>query len=141
MLCARGELAYACAIMASINATTLGEIMATDVVTVRPEATVRAALGALTGRHIGGAPVVDAAGQVLGVISLWDLIGVPADREVSGVMTPHVVAMGPERTATDAARLMAKDDIHRVLVLDNGVLVGLVTAMSLVRLLASEGDG
>jgi CBS domain-containing protein len=126
--------------MASTNATTLGEIMETDVVTVRPDATVRAALGALTGRHIGGAPVVDPAGQVLGVISLWDLIGVPADRAVAEVMTPHVVAMAPDRSVAEAARLMAHDDIHRVLVLEDGNLVGLVTAMSLVRHLAAAAD-
>ena len=51
----------------------LQDIMTTDVVTLDPEMTLRDALEVLTGRHISGAPVVE-AGRVVGVLSAMDIV-------------------------------------------------------------------
>jgi CBS domain-containing protein len=42
--------------------------MTTDVLTFRPDDTVESAARALSDRHLGGAPVVDATGRVLGLL-------------------------------------------------------------------------
>lgn len=62
------------------------DIMATDVVTVSPETTIRDAMALFSTRHVSGAPVVG-GGKVLGVISATDLMdfaaslpGVPTER-------------------------------------------------------------
>src|SRR5207249_4862449 len=48
--------------------------MTTDVLTFRPTDTVEAAAKALCDRHLGGAPVVDDGGRVVGLLSDDDLI-------------------------------------------------------------------
>jgi predicted transcriptional regulator len=54
--------------------TPVRQIMTTDVVTLDPSDTVEAAARILTERGIGGAPVVDADGRVVGLLEDDDLI-------------------------------------------------------------------
>ena len=50
------------------------DVMTTDVITVDPETTVQALATLLAERGISGAPVVDASGRLVGVISEGDLL-------------------------------------------------------------------
>ena len=68
---------------------TVRELMSTDVVSVAPELSLRAALELLAARHIGGAPVV-AGDRVVGVLSMSDLLSFQAS-------TPVVPAAEPDR--------------------------------------------
>ena len=54
--------------------TPVRQLMTTDVVTFRPDDTVESAARLLSERHLGGAPVVDAEGRVLGLLEDDDLI-------------------------------------------------------------------
>jgi CBS domain-containing protein len=62
----------------------LGEIMSRDVITVTPDTSVRDAMELLAKREVGGAPVVS-GNEVVGVVSIGDLITLAAD--VGGVPT------------------------------------------------------
>lgn len=111
----------------------LRDIMTSEVFTLRPEMDASSAVAELKARHYGGAPVVDDAGKLLGVVSWWDLLGESCNgKSVAELMTPHIVAMKPDDTAADAAKLMLADNIHRVVVMDGGDMVGIVTSMSLL---------
>jgi CBS domain-containing protein len=55
------------------------DLMKTDVVTVRPEDSARTLARVLADSEISGAPVVDASGQVVGVVSATDLVRLAAD--------------------------------------------------------------
>ena len=50
------------------------QVMTTDVLTFRPEDRIQAAAQAMASRSIGGAPVVDGDGRVVGLLSDDDLI-------------------------------------------------------------------
>jgi CBS domain-containing protein len=50
------------------------DVMTTDVITVDPEMTVQALATLLAERGISGAPVVDARGQLVGIVSEGDLL-------------------------------------------------------------------
>ena len=52
---------------------TAKDIMNTDVISVRSDMTVQETASFLTGREILGAPVVDAMGEVVGVVSCTDI--------------------------------------------------------------------
>ena len=52
----------------------VSELMATDVLTFSPDDDVRAAMRTLVVRRIDGAPVVDDAGEIVGLLSTADLI-------------------------------------------------------------------
>ena len=54
--------------------TPVSSIMTTDVVTLRPEDTLPAAADLLVERGIGAAPVVDAGGQMVGMLRDVDLL-------------------------------------------------------------------
>ncbi len=52
----------------------VGDIMATEVVTVSPDTTVNRVARLMSEHHISGLPVVDEKGQVVGVITELDMI-------------------------------------------------------------------
>lgn len=52
-------------------------------------------------------------------------------------MTHDVIVTRPDATVREAARLLLDNGVHRALVLDDGVLCGVITTMDLVRHLAA----
>lgn len=121
----------------------IGAIMTRDVFVLPASATLDEAAYALATRRIGGAPVRDDGGQIVGVLSRADLTDperVGTARTAGELMTPGFVAVQESDPAIDAVRLMVSEDAHRLLILDaHGELVGIVTATDLVRTLAAQG--
>ena len=58
---------------------------------------------------------------------------------VREIMTTDVKSVAPDDDARVIARMMANEGYHRVPVLDGADLVGIVTSMDLVRLMADVG--
>lgn len=65
----------------------------------------------------------------------WDLL---ETHTVAEVMTRRVFALTPSASVADAARYMVDGAVHRVLVMDSGALVGLVSAWDIVRAVADR---
>ena len=63
----------------------------------------------------------------------WDVL---ENTLVNEVMTRMVLSIEPEAEVRDAARLMLERGVHRLLVLDDDTLVGIVTASDIVRAVA-----
>ena len=57
---------------------------------------------------------------------------------VDEVMTHHVITLSPNDTAVSAADVMRGHSIHRVLVLDGGKLVGILSTLDLVGAVAEH---
>jgi CBS-domain-containing membrane protein len=120
----------------------IGHIMTRDVFTLSTTATADQAARALTERGIGGAPVRDGAGRLVGVVSRTDLADPerrpPAGRPltVADVMTPALLALRESDTAMNAVRLMVREEVHRIVVLDeDGELCGIITPTDVLRAL------
>jgi predicted transcriptional regulator len=56
---------------------------------------------------------------------------------VSDVMTPSVVAIDRRSTVREAAQLMARVDVHRLVVTEAGRACGVLTTMDCLKVLAS----
>jgi CBS domain-containing protein len=69
------------------------DLMQKDVVTVRAEDSARVLARVLADSEISGAPVVDASGRVLGVVSATDLVRLAADE---GDVNLTTVAVRPD---------------------------------------------
>lgn len=82
--------------MKTLAGTAVRDIMQTDVVTIRPDATVRTLTRLLSDHQISGVPVVDAAGHVVGVVSATDILRMAADET-----DVRIAAFPPAPTATD----------------------------------------
>jgi CBS domain-containing protein len=140
----------------------VAELMNPDVTCVGPHTTVAEAAKLLADRGVTGAPVVDDAGGLLGVISQTDLVrhqarqmtsgeagrfftdmdefrdlaSVPADLSdtpVSQVMRKQVFTVHRDASAAVAANIMRERKVHRLLVTERGRLVGVVGALDLLR--------
>jgi Zn-dependent protease/CBS domain-containing protein len=117
------------------------DIMVKDVVSVPPGLSVRALIeGYFLAHGYGGFPVVD-DGQVSGIVSLADVKRVPPEeydrltvREVMTPLTEHLT-VAPEEDVSVALQRMAEDALGRLVVMERGRMLGLVTKTGLSRFL------
>jgi len=147
---------------------TVAELMTPDVVCLAPETTVREAEQLLVRRRVSGAPVVDAGGRPIGVVSHRDLVKHQAERATAGasgrfysdvedyqeiadvridrsdtpvseLMSEEVFSVTRDTGVSVAASIMRERRIHRLLVTERGRLVGVVTSLDLLRVVEEQG--
>ena len=108
-----------------------------DVVTVDPEMTVREADNRMESEGVGGAPVINTNGEVLGIISSTDVrphLEVDETDPVKRAMTDEVITAPQNVNAREAFDLMYEHKIERVPVVDDeNLLVGLVTMQGILQ--------
>lgn len=112
----------------------LKEIMSGSVIQINLEETVAVAARTLARHNIGALPVCDTHGNLCGVVTDRDLVtrciaaGRNPDRtKVRDVMTTNVVSARPDLDTAAAARLMGRQQIRRLPVVDEGRLCGMVS--------------
>lgn len=118
----------------------VGEIMERNVLTIPRGTPLKVAARTLADRDVGGAPVCDAAGHVLGILSKTDLVEAftsGEDQLVEDVMYPEVLSVDAGAPIQAAIHRMAFEGVHRLLVFgEDGKLAGIVTSMDVLRALA-----
>ncbi len=129
------------------------DIMSSPAVTISPDATLREALSLFERRRISGAPVVGAEGKPLGMFTRSDLLraldaapdaaamAAVLARRVGDLMTRRTISVPEDAPLGDVAQAMAGERVHRVLVLREGTLVGIVSAFDLAIALSSMAAG
>ena len=115
------------------------DVMTKNVVRIHPEEPVEVAARTLTHYNIGALPVCGRDGRVCGVVTDRDLVTrcMAAGRTkatVRDVMTNRVVSVGPEMDAALAARLMGREQVRRLPVVEKGRLCGMVSLSDLAKL-------
>jgi len=114
------------------------EVMTSEVVTVSPDITMRELMRVLRIKKISGVPVV-ARGNLIGIISLEDLIKAVADSRhsqdtVGDRMTRKLVVLRADELAVQAVNLFAQHGYGRLPIVDNdGKLVGILTGSDITR--------
>ncbi|QSG14453.1 IMP dehydrogenase [Halapricum desulfuricans] len=113
------------------------ELVIRDVVTARPDQTVREVDAMMQERGVSGAPVVDEDDEVLGIISGTDIrpyLEVGEADEVREAMTDEVITAAEDVTPREALELMYEHKIERVpLVDEQNRLVGLITMQGILQ--------
>lgn len=108
-----------------------------SVVTADPEISVREADEMMERHGVGGAPVINTRGEVLGIISSTDIrphLEVGEDDPVREAMTDEVITAPEDVDAREAFELMYDHKIERVPVVDDeNLLVGLVTMQGILQ--------
>ena len=108
-----------------------------DPIVINPDATVADALNLMKQNHIGGIPVVDTKGCLIGIVTNRDL------RFVDNLKTPVKEIMTKENLITtesgtdliQATNLLKKHKIEKLPVVDrHGVLVGLITYKDITKI-------
>lgn len=113
--------------------------MITDPVTINVNATVRDALKIMKEYSIGGIPVVDASGLLVGIVTNRDLrFERGLDRPITEVMTKDNIITTTELTDFDhAADILQEHKIEKLPVVDkNNKLIGLITYKDIIKIKA-----
>lgn len=144
------------------------DVMTPTVISVKPEMTVQEAAKLLVDHGISGAPVLDANGGLVGMLSEGDLIRrteletaerrrswwldhLSASRDaadyvkshglsVADVMTQDVITVDETTPLSEVASLMETKHIKRLPVLRDGRVIGIVSRANLVQALASAPE-
>jgi IMP dehydrogenase len=102
-------------------------------VTARPSQSLRAALEVMREHDISGVPVVEGERPV-GILTARDIrFEQNLDQPVSALMTKELVTVPPGVTVDEAKRLLHKHRIEKLLVVDGGKLVGLITIKDILQ--------
>jgi CBS domain-containing protein len=141
------------------------DIMTSVVITVNPSTKVAEIAKLLLDRHISAVPVTDESRRVLGVVSEGDLVrrqeigttkrhswwlnllADPATRAAEytkthamtarDVMSQPVISVGGDASLGEIADKLERNRIKRVVVLDGGRLVGIISRANILQALAT----
>ncbi|MBT8165319.1 MAG: CBS domain-containing protein [Acidimicrobiia bacterium] len=132
------------------------DLMASDVISVRPETTLRDAARLMVEKGISGLPVTNEEGTLVGVVSEGDFLRKEVDRgdlmgrgllgvlfdnrdslaeaeTVGEVMAENLFTVSPDATLVEAARTMTTHGVKRLpVVTREGKLVGVISRRDVV---------
>lgn len=119
----------------------VADIMTRSVLQLSRQTLITDAVKALAELDVGGAPVCEPDGAVVGCFSKGDaadgLSRSEAPRTVGETMTHEVLAIQPEALVVEAIRKMVFEGVWRLFVIDErGELCGVVTAGDVMRSIA-----
>ena len=161
--------------MSVATLTTVSSIMQRDVLSVGEDWSLYHLAGFLTDKQISGAPVTSKSGDLVGVVSLTDIVrhnSMPESQSqerhqtheyylhtlelqvsqeetatyhveeesttrVRDIMTPMIFEVRENASIEEAADTMIRGHIHRLFVTGENGLVGVVTALDMLKLLSS----
>jgi len=120
------------------------DVMVTDVLTVTETTPLKEVTRLFSEQKITGAPVVDADGNLLGVISETDIIrkttsiGAWSPTLVSQIMTRPAITVAPDESLQRVCELMANRRIHRIVVAEGLKVAGIITTMDILKAIANR---
>lgn len=110
------------------------QIMTSPAIGIHREESVEVAARTLAQYNIGALPVWDNEERVCGMVTDRDLVTrclaanrSPAQTKVGEIMTGQVQSVKPDADASEAARIMGKEQLRRLPVMENGRLYGIVS--------------
>jgi CBS domain-containing protein len=136
------------------------DVMSTGVVTVQKTDTIRSAVMKMMHRHCGSLPVVEAGNQLIGVVTLRDVLiqlypnygdyihdnvhsrsfiemedgyHEVLGGKVEDIMSKNPMTVGPQDPILEAASYMGLKNFRRMPVVDKGTLIGIVSISDINR--------
>lgn len=137
---------------------TVKELMTRDVITVSPDASLKDVAKIFIEKRISGVPVITEGGQVVGIITLTDMLNILSciyewkelergdaqpklsemseqekkKAKVKDVMTNNVFVLEENDSIDDVMRMMFENKVHSLPVTREGKIVGIVGKRDLV---------
>ena len=128
--------------MISLPKRPISHYMSTPVRTLPITATFRDAIHLFNKHHIHGAPILDDAGNLAGIVTLSDIArgldtGSTLDAPIAQVMTTDVVIAPPSIRLYELVGRFKEREIGRLVVVENGKPVGIVTQSDIISVFPS----
>jgi len=111
------------------------DYMTADVVHVEIPGNRDDVLKILKRTGISGVPVIKNK-KIVGIITRKDLLRKPEETQLGLLMTSKPVAIEPDTDIREAARLLVTHKVRRLPVVEDGILVGLLSVADLIHALA-----
>ncbi len=110
-------------------------VMINDPVTIGVKGTVADALALMSEYKIGGIPVIDKSGLLVGIVTNRDLrFENNMDKKISEIMTRDLITTNTAADLVDAAAILKNHKIEKLpIVDDDGILVGLITYKDITK--------
>lgn len=142
---------------------TVADVMTRDPFAVKPATPFKEIAALLTKHRIGSVPVIDSMRRPLGLVTEEDL-ALKAEPKPSGpypleaashrrtrekaaaeiaeqLMGPALKLLTPKASVSEAARLLHREQVHALLVVDDyGVLIGIVTRADVLKVFLRSDD-
>ena len=125
---------------------TVSDIMATRLVTFTPDMNIHEAIRILLEKRFSGAPVVDADGTLVGMLSKKDCLKITFSTRyhddwggpVSDFMSSPVKTLDADLDLVSAAQFFLESHYRRFPVLSEGRLVGQISRYDILKALNTE---
>jgi CBS domain-containing protein len=129
-------------IFTAINAD-IREIMSTNLSYASDKASLNDVLKMMYEKNVGGLPIVDEDLRIKAIITEEDFVrfcrGLETGLSVQSFMSPNVVTAPAQTTIEKMTRMIIQKGFRRMPVVQDGVLMGMVTASDIMKYLGS-GD-
>jgi CBS domain-containing protein len=113
------------------------EIMSSPVVCANDDASISDVATLLAKHQISAVPVIDQHGDVVGLVSEYDLLA-RGGKTARDVMSPGIISVNEEANVEDVRFLLIERRIRRVPVVAGQKLVGIVSRSDIVRQMAVQ---
>lgn len=120
------------------------DVMTKEVITIGPEVTLAEAIKVLIEHKISGMPVVNASGEMVGIISEKDILnfafsGNLQNTKVKEVMVKNVISFPPDADINSITLAIASHHFRRVPIVENGKVVGIISRRDIIRVALQIG--
>ena len=129
----------------------VSELMVTELAVVNEDVSIREAVIQLADARVHAMPVVDRRGRIVGVLSSSDIVQTTAERRSAGdtdemlddmvvgdIMTTPPKTIAPDASVRAAAQQMLHLDVHRLFVVQQKDLLGVIAQSDIVRAVADD---
>ncbi len=110
-----------------------------DIITIRPDQTIREALVLLHQHNIGVLVILDEAGSLSGILSERDIVRFAIEdenlfaRPVSDVMTKQVITGLPQDEIAQVIHTMTERRFRHLPIVDEGKLIGIISIGDIIK--------
>ena len=112
---------------------TVADIMTNVPIVVEVPGSRSDAINVMVRNKLTGVPVVRSAdGMLVGIVSRKDVFNNFDEEQLSLIMKKDIITVTPDRSITDVAKIFVEKRIHRIPVVDDGRLVGIITPTDLL---------
>lgn len=122
--------------LAAINEP-VKEIMTRDPISIGPKYSIRESVDVMTENGIGSLPIVDKEEKVVGIVTERDfalaLAGSLTSETVGDIMIKDVITTTPGTPIESCSKIMVRNNLRRIPVVEEGKLIGIVTSTDILR--------
>ncbi len=124
----------------------VGQVMSRPVLATTERASVQDIASQLVRAGISGMPVADSEGNIVGIITEYDIVNAILDDlkldslRASELMQKEIITLDVEADISEALKIFKEKHIVRVPVTENGKLVGILSRIDALKGLLEEPE-